>query len=107
MIDDNEGENKKAEEDTELSFKQITKLFENYEFRHFKYDFFEKIALLIISALGFVTALAWGEAAKITFQQIFGNFTTIIQRFIYAGAITVLAVILSLTIGKLFIRKRK
>ncbi|MEK7506935.1 MAG: DUF5654 family protein [Patescibacteria group bacterium] len=103
---ENNNESKNTEKEIKLDWKQITKLFENYEFRRFQYDFFEKVALLIISALGFITALAWVEAAKVTFQQLFGGLTTITQRFLYALLITLISVIISVVIGKVFLRRK-
>ena len=96
----------KVEKEMEINFKQVTKLFEEWEFRHLKREFVEKVLLLVISALGFVTALAWGEALKISFEELFGKLETIHQRFLYAGLITVIAVIISLLISKIFLRKK-
>jgi hypothetical protein len=90
-----------------LSTNELTKLFEQMELRNLRYEFLEKIALLIIAALGLITALAWEEALKITFQELFSTLSPTGQRFLYPILITLASVFLSILISRLFLKKTR
>jgi hypothetical protein len=66
-----------------------------------KKEIIEKIAALIIAAFGLVAALAWNEAIKELFAQVFSTKSALISMFIYAIVITIIAVIITIWIGKL------
>ncbi|MBU2589287.1 MAG: hypothetical protein KKA65_05535 [Nanoarchaeota archaeon] len=63
-----------------------------------KSEIIDKFAILITSAFGLVAALAWNEAMKGAFAkweiQFYGP-------WIYAGFVTILAVVLTLWVGRL------
>lgn len=56
---------------------------------------------LATSAFGLVAALAWNEAIQSLFRRIFGEASGIISLFVYAVAVTVIAVWVTLRLGKL------
>ncbi|MFH1544780.1 MAG: DUF5654 family protein [archaeon] len=61
----------------------------------------EKIAALITAAFGLVAALAWNDAIKALFKEVFGSAETLIPMMIYAVIITIIAVIATIWIGKI------
>ncbi len=53
----------------DAGIKDLEKFLERYELRNIRTDFLEKISLLIISVLGFISALAWDQALRSFFQE--------------------------------------
>jgi hypothetical protein len=98
-------EQKESPKEANLSIKELTQLFEKNQLRSLRYDFFEKVSLLLIAALSLITALAWEEAVKITFQEIFRQTDILGGRFVYPIIITFLTVIISLFISRAFLKK--
>lgn len=88
-----------------INLKELTQLFEGKRLRDLRYEFFEKVALLIIAALGLISALAWEEAFKTTFKILFEETGFFGERFLYPIIITVVAVILSILISRFFLRR--
>ncbi len=66
----------------------------------------EKLAALITAAFGLVAALAWNGAIKAIFAKVFGDAEGIIQMIIYAVVITIIAVIVTIWIGRVAERKK-
>lgn len=64
-----------------------------------KKEVFEKVVILITSAFGLVAALAWNEAIKTLFVEIFGSAGTIIAMFLYAIVVTIIAVWVTIRIS--------
>ncbi len=64
-------------------------------------EIIEKLATLITAAFGFVAALGWNSAIQSLFKEIFGTAESILAMFIYAVFVTIVAVILTLWIGKI------
>jgi len=66
-----------------------------------KGEVIEKIAALITAAFGLVAALAWNQAIIAIFKEIFGdNWEGVPQMLTYAIIVTILAVILTIWIGR-------
>ena len=59
----------------------------------------EKIAALIIAAFGLVAALAWNDAIKAIFVEIFGTAEAVTPMVTYAIVVTVIAVFATIWIG--------
>ncbi len=57
-----------------------------------KKEVIEKSTILITTAFGLVAALAWNDAIKALFVEIFGTSGTIIAMFFYAIVVTIIAV---------------
>jgi hypothetical protein len=60
----------------------------------------DKILTLVMSALGFVAALAWNDAIQTTFQVIFGEQNKIWAKFIYAIILTTIVVLVSIQLER-------
>ena len=65
-----------------------------------KVEVIEKIAALITAAFGLVAALAWNDAIKAIFKQVFGSADAIGPMVTYAVIGTVIAVLATIWIGK-------
>ena len=65
-----------------------------------KVEVLDKIAALITAAFGLVAALAWNEAIKVIFKEIFGTEEAIAPMLIYAIVVTILAVILTIVVAR-------
>ncbi|MCD4760143.1 DUF5654 family protein [archaeon] len=66
-----------------------------------KIEVIEKLAALITVAFGLVAALAWNGAIQAIFKQIFGTSETIGPMLTYAIIVTIIAVGVTIYIGKL------
>lgn len=60
----------------------------------------EKISSLATASLGLIAALAWNEAIIEVFKKIFGEQGTLVAKLIYAVAITILVVFITIKFGK-------
>ncbi|MDH3677871.1 MAG: DUF5654 family protein [Nitrosopumilus sp.] len=67
----------------------------------------DKIAALITAAFGLVAALAWNEAIKAIFKEIFGTAEAIGPLLIYAIVVTIAAVILTILVARAVTNARK
>lgn len=65
-----------------------------------KSEVIEKIAVLITTAFGLVAALAWNGAIQAIFKQVFGTAEGIVPMLTYAVVVTVIAVIVTVQVGK-------
>ncbi|NOQ55669.1 MAG: hypothetical protein GQ477_02565 [Nanohaloarchaea archaeon] len=65
-----------------------------------KVEVIEKIAALITAAFGLVAALAWNDAIKAIFKQVFGSADAIGPMVTYAVIVTVVAVLATIWIGR-------
>tara|TARA_Y100000310_G_scaffold345257_1_gene463172 strand:- start:5547 stop:5768 length:222 start_codon:yes stop_codon:yes gene_type:complete len=55
-------------------------------------EFLVRTETLLISAIGLAAALAWNEAVKVLFQEIFGPGDNILALFMYAMVVTAIAI---------------
>ena len=65
-----------------------------------KSEVIEKIAALLTAAFGLVAALAWNGAIKAIFLKVFGTAEGIVPMLVYAVVVTLIAVIVTIQIGK-------
>ncbi|WP_232212324.1 DUF5654 family protein [Candidatus Nitrosopumilus sediminis] len=65
-----------------------------------KQEILDKIAALVTAAFGLVAALAWNDAIKAVFKEIFGTATAIGPMLIYAVLVTIIAVILTIIVAR-------
>ena len=63
-------------------------------------EILDKMAALITAAFGLVAALAWNDAIKAVFKEIFGSSDAIGPMLAYAVIVTIIAVILTLTVAR-------
>jgi len=73
-----------------------------------KHEIREKMLSYILAAFGLVAGLAWNEAIKELIEYIFPNKgNSLIAKFIYALALTVILVCISVYLAKLFKKDEK
>lgn len=60
----------------------------------------DKMSALITAAFGLVAALAWNEAIKAIFKEIFGSADSIVPLLAYAITVTIVAVILTILVAR-------
>jgi hypothetical protein len=85
---------------------EVEKFFKKYELKRIHTDVVERVITLVIAALGLIAALAWDDALKNIFEQIFGGAGTILEEVSYAIVITVIAALISVWLGKLFLKHK-
>ena len=65
-----------------------------------KTEILDKIAALVTAAFGLVAALAWNDAIKAIFKEVFGDQSTIGPMLLYAIIVTIIAVILTIIVAR-------
>ena len=65
-----------------------------------KQEILDKFGVLVTTAFGLVAALAWNDAIKAIFKEIFGEQSTVVPMLIYAIMVTVIAVILIVIVAR-------
>ena len=60
----------------------------------------DKMSALITAAFGLVAALAWNEAIKAIFKEIFGSAEAIAPMLAYAITVTIAAVVLTVLVAR-------
>jgi len=65
-----------------------------------KVEVLDKIAALVTAAFGLVAALAWNEAIKAVFREIFGSADAVGPMLMYAIIVTIAAVILTIVVAR-------
>ena len=66
-----------------------------------KKEVIEKLTTLIIGAFGLIAALAWNSAVQEIFKTFYPDANGIIAMLIYATAVTIIAVYITIYLGKL------
>lgn len=67
----------------------------------------ERLVTLSVAAFGLVAALAWNDAIKALFNEVFGTYQGIVAMFGYAIVVTVVAVMVTIYISKLKPKEEK
>ena len=67
----------------------------------------DKMSALITAAFGLVAALAWNEAIKAIFKEIFGTSETIAPMLAYAIIVTIAAVVLTILVARSISKMKK
>ena len=65
-----------------------------------KTEVLDKIAALVTAAFGLVAALAWNDAIKTIFKEVFGENAGIAPMLMYAIIVTIIAVILTIIVAR-------
>ena len=60
----------------------------------------DKMSALTTAAFGLVAALAWNEAIKAIFKEIFGSADALLPILAYAIIVTIIAVILTILVAR-------
>jgi len=85
---------------------EMEKFLEKHELHHIHSDVLERIITLVIAALGLIAALAWDDALRHIFENIFGGKGTLLEEISYAIVITIFAALISVQLGKLFSKRK-
>lgn len=72
-----------------------------------KEQILDKMGSLITAAFGLVAALAWNEAIKAIFAELFGTAETIIPMISYAIIVTGIAVVVTILIARAISNAKK
>lgn len=72
-----------------------------------KREIIEKISSLLVAAFGLVAALAWNGAIQAIFKEFFGTAEGVWPMLIYAIAVTVIAVLVTIWIAKIAGKKEE
>jgi len=72
-----------------------------------KTEILDKSSALITAAFGLVAALAWNDAIKAIFKEVFGDSSAVIPMLIYAISVTVIAVILIIIVARAVANSKK
>lgn len=102
MVENNEKEIQIKIPQAEEFFDNMTRVKEDITL-----EFFGRIVTIVIAGLGLITALAWDEALKDIFLEFFGNLSTLNQKLGYAIFVTILSVVISIVIGRIFLKKNR
>ena len=65
-----------------------------------KTEILDKISALVTAAFGLVAALAWNDAIKTIFKEVFGESNTIGPMVLYAVIVTIIAVVLTIVVAR-------
>ena len=65
-----------------------------------KQEVMDKIAALVTAAFALVAALAWNDAIKAVFKEVFGKADAVAPMLIYAVIVTIFAVILTVIVAR-------
>jgi hypothetical protein len=65
-----------------------------------KSEVIDKLAALVTAAFGLVAALAWNGAIQAIFKKVFGTSEGIGPMLTYAIVVTIIAVLVTLWVGK-------
>ena len=72
-----------------------------------KKEIIDKMSTLLTAAFGLVAALAWNDAIKAVFKEVFGTPDKMGPMIIYAITVTIIAVIAIVWLGKLASKQEK
>ena len=61
----------------------------------------EQMTTLMSAAFGLIAALAWNDAIQTLFKTLFGEQSGLVAKFVYAGAVSVVVVFITLRVGRL------
>ena len=65
-----------------------------------KQEVLDKMSALVTAAFGLVAALAWNDAIKAIFKEVFGDSNAIVPMLIYASMVTIIAVIMIIIVAR-------
>jgi hypothetical protein len=94
----------------EIKIPQAEEFFKSSEIKEvsksIKIEFLSRSITIIIAGLGLITVLAWDEALKDLYREIVANSDSITGKFGYALIITLVSVIVSVILTRVFMRRK-
>ena len=85
----------------------MSEMLQQFELRQVHWQFIDRLVTLAVASLGLITALAWDETLREIFKNIFGESESLSNKILYSVLITIVAVAVSIILGKVFIRTKK
>jgi hypothetical protein len=70
-------------------------------------EILDKFSALITAAFGLVAALAWNDAIKAIFVDVFGEQSTVVPMLVYAIVVTILAVVLTFIVARAIMKAKE
>ena len=67
----------------------------------------DKLFTLMTAAFGLVAALAWNDAIQALFKVLFGEQSGLVAKFVYAAAVTVFIVLVTMKVSGVSDRLKK
>jgi hypothetical protein len=95
-----------AKEGVESNIDKLEGLLKKYELENLHSDFADKIVFLFIAALGIITAVSWDQVLKIVAEKLFGEVGDIWSKVLYAVLVTVITVLVSIIVNKIYVKRR-
>ena len=93
-------------ETPDIKISQAEEFFKSMQIKKtLKLEFISRIVTICIAGLALITALAWDEVLKDVYVFFSDYFKGINQKLGYAIFITIFSVVVSIIIGKIFIKK--
>ena len=96
-----------TKENASISLDKLEGILKKYELENIHGDFVEKITLLIIAALGIITAVSWDQVLKMIAAYVFDGVSDMWSKLLYAVSVTIITVIVSIIVNKIFMMRRK
>jgi len=85
----------------------VEKFFSDEISREIRFDFIGRVVTIIIASLSLIAALAWEDALHELYLEFVKDADTFGAKIIFASIVTLFAVIISVILGKMFLRKAK
>ena len=96
-----------TKENTNISLDKLEDILKKYELENIHSDFVEKISLLVIAALGIITAVSWDQVLKMVALSVFDGVSDAWLKLLYAVSVTTLTVMVSIILNKIFMKRGK
>ncbi len=96
-----------TKEKVEIKLDDLEKFLKKYELHEIHSDFLEKLSLLLIAALGVVTAVAWDQVLKGVASSLFAGLSDGATKVTYAFMVTAITVLVSIIATKFFENRQR
>lgn len=96
-------------EKVEISIPNAEQFVENIKetsAKDIKTEFIGRIVLIVIAGLGLISVLAWDDAIKDLYRSIVSDADSLSGKFGYAVLITLIGVVISIILGRIFIKRK-
>lgn len=90
-----------------LGMDNMSEMLRQFELRQVQRQFIDRLITLVVASLALITALAWDETLRDIFKIFFGSEESLLNKILYSVIITVLAVTISILLGKAFFKSKK
>ena len=98
-----------SQEDIEVNIPSAEDFMENIkrtDAKDVKTEFVGRIVIIVIAGLGLISVLAWDSAIKDLYKTIVSDSESLVGKFGYALLITFIGVVVSIILGRAFLKKK-